>query len=445
MKLDTRVSIFGTKKFANSTAYRARFSAILKGNLDFHSESSSYSSHAIHSFPAKFPPQLPRVFIEALTSPGEVVLDPMMGSGTTLLEASLAGRRAIGIDIDPLALKISTVKLTSQLINDVEKRGEAVAQSASKILSDSPEKVEELLDSHFDEQSRGFVDYWFSRDTQLELMALLTEIQKIDDPSVKAFLSLNFSAIIITKSGGVSLARDLAHTRPHRDLKKMPLSVMTEFSKRLKKNLKNMSVFHTNDPTFLACEADAQQLPFNTNSVDLIVTSPPYANHAIDYMRAHKFSLVWFGFSISRLSDLRRKYIGGDAVTGVDLLALPDFAQQIVKTLGKIDRKKGLALHRYYSEMKLTFSEMHRVLKPGRAVVVVVGNSILRGISTDTDRCLAEIGKQIGFELVHIGARSLDRNRRMLPVSKDKGNGKNSQIEARMHEEYVIGFMKPGG
>ena len=61
--------------------------------------------------------------------------------------------------------------------------------------------------------------------------------------------------------------------------------------------------------------ADARQLPIDDESVDLVITSPPYAN-AIDYMRAHKFSLVWFGEPISELSALRATYIGSDNSRG---------------------------------------------------------------------------------------------------------------------------------
>jgi hypothetical protein len=86
---------------------------------------------------------------------------------------------------------------------------------------------------------------------------------------------------------------------------------------------------------------------------------------------------------------------------------------------------------------------MARVLKPGKAAIVVVGTSTMRGMDTRTDVCLGEIGKQAGLELVHIASRRLDRDKRMMPARKEQGH-LASQIEARMHEEYVIGFIKPG-
>jgi DNA modification methylase len=70
---------------------------LLSDDLDFHGKSSAYASHNSHAFPAKFPPQLPKKFIEGLTEPGDVVLDPMMGLGTTILEAFLTGCWGTGL------------------------------------------------------------------------------------------------------------------------------------------------------------------------------------------------------------------------------------------------------------------------------------------------------------------------------------------------------------
>ncbi len=79
-----------------STTRRGALAELLSPDLDFHDQASNYASHAIHAFAAKFPPQLPSIFIEGLTKEGEIVLDPMMGSGTAIVEAFLCGRRAIG-------------------------------------------------------------------------------------------------------------------------------------------------------------------------------------------------------------------------------------------------------------------------------------------------------------------------------------------------------------
>ena len=86
-------------------------------------------------------------------------------------------------------------------------------------------------------------------------------------------------------------------------------------------------------------------------------------------------------------------------------------------------------------------SEMLRVLKPGGTAVFVVGNSKIRGQDVKIPECLGEIGESLGFLVPRIGVRQLDRNRRMMPAGANIDT--KSQIQQRMHEEYVIGFYKP--
>jgi DNA modification methylase len=436
-------------------------------DLDFHDQASSYASHNFHSFPAKFPPQLPRKFIQALTAPGEVVLDPMCGSGTTVLEALLAGRRAVGVDIDPLAVLIASTKTSSLDYLQVSQAGHALLIQARKALRDHLGELREALNQRWDQPTREFIDQWFAPEIQLELLALLLQIEQITDPAMRKFFELVLSAIIITKTGGVSLALDLAHTRPHRAkliysktgevleggeyladppahlqyATKTLRSAFDEFEKRFQSNLKSIPSNGSAKIDAQVMFGNAQALPLKTGSVDLIVTSPPYASNAIDYMRAHKFSLVWLGFPITQLSNKRKEYVGSEGTTTFEFLDLPPYAAQIVDEIHRLDRQKGRVLHRYYTEMTRCLQEMYRLLKPGKAAIVVVGSSVMRHRDTETQHCLADIGRALGFEVPKIGVRYLDRDRRMMPAGQELN--RQSQIQQRMHEEYVIGFYKP--
>ncbi len=429
-----------TQKWSGMS-YRARLESLLSSDLDFHGKSSAYASHNFHSFPAKFPPQLPRKFIQWLTKPGDLVLDPMMGSGTTLLEAFLLDRRGIGFDIDLLALRLCQVKVTPASLEKMTEIGHQTLKQAKITLQHDTALLEDLLNTRFDDATCKFVDYWFLAETQLELMALIREIEKVSDTVIRQFLELAFSAIIITKSGGVSMARDLAHTRPHRVSDKSPRSAIVQYRYRLKKNIQSLAELVNGSDKIILFEGNAQSLALRDNSVDLIVTSPPYASNAIDYMRAHKFSLVWFGHSVKELSKLRREYIGGEALVDFQLLDLPDYPVQVLAKIAERDEKKAKVLHRYYSEMVRSLSEMYRILKPGKAAIVVVGTSTMRGLDTETQTCLGKIGESLGFELVDIGVRKLDRDKRMMPARRN--TQPNSQIEERMHKEYVVGLYKP--
>lgn len=449
------------------SSYRTRLAESLSDNLDFQNTNGEHSSHKLHSFPAKFPPQLPHKFISELTEKDDVVLDPMMGSGTTILEAFLLNRIAWGFDIDPLAILLSKVKTRTYDKRTLRNISEEVVTKAKANLNQNPTLLEKQILNRFDKKTLEFLNYWFAPETQLELMALIYEVESVKDTTLRDFLMLVMSSTIITKTGGVSLAYDLAHTRPHKAkvvvsktgrivvgndqdfdaprvklLTKKLRSPIEEFEKRLLQNIQGVleSVDVLNFPPQF-CYGNAQAMPIPERSVDLIVTSPPYASNAIDYMRAHKFSLVWLGYPISDLGLVRQKYIGGESLMGIELVALPGKVKAVINKVAEESPSKGRALHRYYLEMNLVLKEMFRVLKPGKASIVVVGNSTLVDQDVMVVDSLAEIGCQHGFQVPMVGVRQLNRDKRMLPASLKVGQF--SQIQQRMHEEFVIGFYKP--
>jgi DNA modification methylase len=430
-------SLNGKPHKPHELSKRQRLSALLAGELNFHGEDSSYASHDIHAFAAKFPPQLPRAFIHGLTAPGDVVLDPMMGSGTTIVEALLEGRRGIGLDIDPLALRVSQAKTIPMSVDDLRDIGLKIVAHAQDLLANN--SIERLMQK-FDSRTKEFIDYWFYPNTQRELAALVLAIQTVDVSLVRRFLELTFSSIIVTKSGGVSRARDLAHSRPHLDKGKNPKNALEQFSLRLQKNIKSMSHLDTKYALAAPLPGDVRSMPLRDEVIDLIVTSPPYAN-AIDYMRAHKFPLVWLGESVVKLTQLRARYIGSEKINSTRYAELPDKTESIIRQLEERDRKKSSILRKYFTEMKVVLAEMYRVLRKDSPAIVVVGPSIMRGLDVQTHHCLAEIAQETGFSVIGVVQRRLDRNKRMLPARFGKKT--DSMIEQRMHEEYVTGLLKP--
>lgn len=437
---------------------------LLESDLDFHNTKSSFGTHKIHSFPAKFPPQLPHLFIEHLTEVNQTVLDPMMGSGTTVIEAIKMNRNAIGVDLDPLAILMVKVKSQNYNLQELSKIGKRIIKESLLRFKNEKENLKSLYHQLFSIKSREFIEYWFAQETILELTSLIYTINSIDNEKIRDFFKIVFSSTIITKTGGVSLALDLAHTRPHKAKKvfnqndvllyekdlskysKKRQTILTKklrsafdlFSSKLKDNIQ--TIFQDENHCSKVVEGDAQNLSIDNESIDLIVTSPPYAANAIDYMRAHKFSLVWFGYEINQLSKLRSEYIGGESTSNYIFDKMPSLVQKKIKELKKVDQKKSEVLHRYFTEINKTLFEMYRVLKPQSPAILVVGNSNMKGVNTELQKCLPEIGKQIGFEIPAIGIRNLDRNKRMMPAGFDIDDA--SQIEKRMHLEYVIAFFK---
>ena len=430
----------------------------LGASLDFHGMDGSYGSHSWHPFPAKFPPQLPEYIIRRLSDPGDLVLDPMVGSGTTMVEAVRIGRRAAGCDIDPLARMITSAKLSPIDPFIALSEGKRVLSEAREDYYEAGARLQRNLKLRFDAKTESFIQFWFLPQQQLELLALVQRIEALPEGETREFLKIVFSSTIIAKSGGVSLARDLAHTRPHRDMDKKPNSAFSEFGKRLERNVGTLESIklvgkaahsRINGPTdaresvpFTSIHAaSAENTGLPSGSVDLIVTSPPYANNAIDYMRAHKFALVWFHWTISDLAHIRSRYLGHDAISGLHCEELPDQCERTLEKLMDRDERKALVLRRYFQEMKAVICEMFRVLRRGKPAVIVVGSSNLRGIDVETHKGLAAIGENEGFVLAGIGTRQLDRDKRMMPARW--GGQQQSQIEERMYKEYVLGLVKP--
>ncbi|NIU87896.1 MAG: hypothetical protein GWN56_11635, partial [Nitrosopumilaceae archaeon] len=277
---------------------REKLINLLSSDLNFHNQKSEFLSHNYHSFPAKFPPQLPRKFILELIQKNDVILDPMMGSGTTILEGFLLGRKAIGFDIDPLAVLILRVKTLPMNLKTVARQARSILKEAKEKIESDVQKLEDLLHKRWDIKTKEFVDNWFSHKTQLELIALQSAIESFDDKAIKSFFKLMFSSLIITKSGGVSFALDLAHTRPHKakivytskgekllgqDLigvhpprlklhTKTLRSVIDEFEKKCDQSLNSWREARLGKFKPVIDYGDAQNLPLNHQSVDLIVT-----------------------------------------------------------------------------------------------------------------------------------------------------------------------------
>ncbi len=137
----------------------------LSGDLNFQENVKQlHPSHEAHSFPAKFPPQLPRKFILELTDIGDVVLDPMMGSGTTLLESYLNGRQAIGFDIDPLAMLVAQTKVETFSDSELYAAGRRILKEAKKMVSLYSDLLIAQKEKRYGVKTLEFLDYWFTKE-----------------------------------------------------------------------------------------------------------------------------------------------------------------------------------------------------------------------------------------------------------------------------------------
>jgi len=383
------------------------------------------------------------------------VLDPMCGSGTTLVEARLLGRDSLGIDIDPLARLLTRVKVTAldefELLSAKKSLIENLAEDfapgpcaqGSSALKGAPAvALPEYLD-------KDWVTYWFLRPVASELSLVKRRIDEEKDQALREFFYVCFSSIILTKgSSGVSCARDLAHSRPHRVLPARKPNVLKIFMERLESMTKRMIEYNKACHKEVMAEIigqDARHIPLADQSVDLIVTSPPYAT-AIDYLRAHKFSLYWLGFDPNILSIFERQgYIGTEKVPKEDCqrrLETPlghPVADRTLRQIAEKDVKRAGILHKYFEDMRLVIGEMYRVLKKRKYCWIVIGDPSAKQVRIPTTRILINFAKSSGFDCIHILPRRLDRDKRQLPTNHV---GPNKGIENRIFREDVVILRK---
>jgi DNA modification methylase len=385
----------------------------------------------VHPFPARMAPD---VALAGLKSPRKLrVLDPMAGSGTSIVLARILGHAAIGYDQDPLALLIART-WCSKANESVLRAALARAVSDAKVRWTSFEPYPKTADS----ETRQFVRYWFDLRTRKKLAALAAAIRKYKDQALRDQLWCAFSRLIIVKDNGVSLARDVSHSRPHRSYELAPADPFVLFSRAGEHIIKSLLAIPRNGGTVRVEKGDARNLPTKTGSIDLVITSPPYLN-AIDYLRGHKMSLVWMGYGIQQLRALRSNTVGAE----VGRSQVPDTLQSAKRAIGRVPnlhpRIEGM-VNKYIVDMNSVIAEIARVLRPHGKAVVVIGNSTLRGAFLKNSDLIIELGRINGLSLAK-------RQRRRIPVSRRYLPPPSSQICAtplalRMRTEVVVTFRK---
>jgi DNA modification methylase len=384
------------------------------------------SARTIHPFPARMAPEIALNAIPARKRKQLTVLDPMCGSGTVLNVALTRGHRAIGIDIDPLAVMMSRVSVGPIDTKELLQAGARVVTLSRKAGGTAP-----WGDDH---ETDAFVDYWFGEKQRRDLIDLASTIQTYTHHEIRMALQVAISRIIVTKSPQASLAADTSHSRPHRVRDTSDYDVFAGFEKSLSQMAQKLDQRSTTG-TARVLLGDARVLgEVEDSSVDMAVTSPPYLN-ALDYLRGHKLALVWFGYTISELRARRSISIGSERNLGsqaskvVEAMVETVEAEAIDKTL----LKRGM-VERFAQDCLSFASELFRVTKCGGCAVLVVGNSTLRGNYIRNDVITQAAMQHAGFTPDHRYEREIPPTKRYMAID----SGAVSSITKRMRTEVVL-------
>jgi DNA modification methylase len=368
---------------------------------------------------AGFSSDFVRDVLERYANDNSTVLDPFSGVGTTLVEATLFGYNAYGFEINPYAALASRVKATSHKINAAifdEYIKEFKGFYAEKVNSDY------LPHSH---PPQGFKTRspFYSPQVLNKVLIFLDYLALIQVTDMRDLFRLAFASTMVSYSNysyEPSLGRRVSAGKS--EILDYPVGEV--ISKKLIEFAEDIKWFQANRPNketeFKVIEASFFEVEKHlaSESVDLIITSPPYLNN-YHYNRNTRPHLYWLDFA-KQPSDFKELEVSNFGkywqtvreqerveldfcLAGTDLTQKLDLLRTQKPEKG-IYGGKGWANYAasYFNDCYKFVSGIKYALKPGGSALVVIGNSILQGVLMPTDQYLGNIAEKVGLELAGI-------------------------------------------
>lgn len=385
-----------------------------------------YLTHSFHEYKGRFYPQLAKSFMNfAALRPGELVLDPFCGSGTTLVESLLFGANAIGVDINPIAYLLTKAKIRSFYISIDELLKIKFLFNQIQLKTAFYYKIENYSDIIDIE----YLQKWFPYENLKQILFLLEQFSNQKNEDIQLLLKITLSNILRDFS-----FQDPSQLRIRRRKTPPPINLIQKFIDDLNSNIKTLIKFKKLNLLNLNSEiknylGDVRSLlnstGLNYNSIDLAITSPPYAT-ALPYIDTDRLSLYIFGYTQrNNFRNLESSLIGNREITKkkrelLDAELENNFTNsilpnEIIKLLERIYylnknsnvgfRRKNTAalLFKYFIDMDQSMKQMHSVLKTNKYYFMVIGNNKTTAgdedINIPTVDFIGQIAECNGFNL----------------------------------------------
>jgi hypothetical protein len=302
----------------------------------------NYATHGIYRFYGKLPPLVVKELIREAQPP---IVDIMCGSGTVLVESSLAGKEALGLDVNPLCTLVSKVKATPMDTGRVEKNLRKLEAELSTIWAslrgqtvlDTPKKEPETAQLAERIPDTRAVERWFTPVARKELGLLKMHINKIDHPSTREFCLVAFAGIIRRSSIASPRAGKLFRVtdKPEEDIIELflnkahsMLDAIEDFSRRTE-GIRYASVIR----------AEARHLPIQTGKTPFVFWHPPYFA-LYKYSAIYMLELDWLGVDRKgiRAGEIEEGYKTSDITKFDKYMADLD---SVLRSVGRILGRRG--------------------------------------------------------------------------------------------------------
>ena len=348
------------------------------------------------------------LLIEFGANQSSTVLDPYAGSGTTLLAADSSHVPSIGIEAHSFIARIARAKtLWATPAENLENKSQAIIQHASKI-------------AHAGNHFPPLISECFSADALISLGKLKDSWQECNDDSPESILSWLAITSILRRASSAGTAQ-WQYILPNKT-KKIVSEPLEAFQAQIELMKFDMKAFQASCDLSLAkvIQGDARNCQeVISNSVDFVITSPPYANN-YDYADSTRLEMSFWGEvqSWGDLHEVIRKnlIVSSSQHASIEKLTLNTLLEndrlkpiqpEITEVCEKLATERLLhggkkhyhtMIAAYFRDSANVWFELRRVCKPGAKICFVIGDSAPYGVYVPVDKWLGELALAAGFK-----------------------------------------------
>lgn len=402
---------------------------------DYQGEKTKSLTHGLHTYPAMFIPQVARRLIETYSNKGDTICDIFCGSGTALVESRTLGRNAYGIDLNPFATFLANVK-TKEIDPKI------LTKTYTELLT----KIKSIKDKDVEKPNFMNIEFWFKEQVITQLAKIKKAIKGISDKDIRNFFMVAFSLTVRlssnTKNGEFKLVR-----KKKEKLENYNPDVLDIFKKRVEVCIDGMTDYYNNvDKKTWAkvIYGDASKdNGIRENSIDFIVTSPPYGDSrtTVAYGQFSRLSAQWIDIfeDPNEASRVDNELLGGKPVKDLQNELKSEFLKDVIKKVSTIDEKRAKDVLSFYIELDKCLRRAHKILKINKYFCIVIGNRLVKQVRIPTDFIIAELCENLGFICEDIIVRNIPSKR--MP-SKNSPTNVTGALEETMIKESIVVLRK---